>query len=154
MKRTGKRALILCLAVAMVGGKVWPARAADEEANSMAAADEQILKEIHENSELMNNLEYLSDRIGPRLTGSPLLKRANEWTAEMFRKYGLTNVKLEPYTIAHAWIRGTAKARILAPSEHPLPLPVAASQPVFHYRFDGRALTLDDYLQHQRATAK
>jgi CubicO group peptidase (beta-lactamase class C family) len=41
----------------------------------------------------------------------------------------------------------------LAPSEHPLPLRVAASPPTFRYRFDGRALTLDDYLKRQRATA-
>ena len=41
---------------------------------------------------------------------------------------------------------------VLAPSAHPLPLPVAASPPTFRYRFDGRVLTLDDYLQRQRAT--
>ena len=42
---------------------------------------------------------------------------------------------------------------MLAPSEHPLALRTATSPPTFHYRFDGRTLTLDDYLQHQRATA-
>jgi len=42
---------------------------------------------------------------------------------------------------------------MLAPSEHPLPLPVARSAPTFHYRYDGRELTLDDYLERQRATA-
>ena len=42
---------------------------------------------------------------------------------------------------------------LLAPAEHPLALPVAASSPAFEYRFDGRTLTLDDYLQRQRATA-
>jgi len=41
---------------------------------------------------------------------------------------------------------------MLAPARHPLALPVAASPPAFGYRFDGRTLTLDDYLQHQRAT--
>ena len=42
---------------------------------------------------------------------------------------------------------------LLAPSAHPLPLPAAASQPTFRYRFEGRTLTLDDYLERQRATA-
>jgi len=42
---------------------------------------------------------------------------------------------------------------LLAPSDHPLPLRVAPSPATFHYRFDGRTLTLDDYLQRQRATA-
>src|SRR5687768_3210817 len=33
-------------------------------------------------SEVMKTLSYLSDVIGPRLTGSPNMKRANEWTRE------------------------------------------------------------------------
>ena len=41
---------------------------------------------------------------------------------------------------------------VLAPADHPAALPVAAAPPAFDYRFDGRTLTLDDYLQHQRAT--
>ena len=41
---------------------------------------------------------------------------------------------------------------LLAPAREPLVLPVAAAQPKFEYRFDGRTLTLDDYLQRQRAT--
>ncbi len=97
--------------------------------NSFAPADAQILAEIRDHSELMDNLEYLSDRIGPRLTGSPLLKTANDWTAEMFKKYGLTDVHLESYSIPHAWIRGVARARIVAPTEHPLTIASAAWSP-------------------------
>ncbi len=41
---------------------------------------------------------------------------------------------------------------MLAPAEHPLALPVTASPPTLQYRLDGRTLTLDDYLQRQRAT--
>ena len=107
--------LLTCVLVA----RTWVARA-DEEKNANAAADAQIIGEIREHSELMSNLEYLSDQIGPRLTGTPQLKQANDWTAEMFKKYGLTNVHLEPYTIAHAWTREKAEARIIAPAEHPL----------------------------------
>ena len=129
MKRIGAKLIVACLLLWTVVLETWPARAADDETSAMAAADAQILNEIHEHSELIENLEYLSDRIGPRLTGSALLKQANDWTAEMFRKYGLTNVHLEPYAIAHAWTRGTAKARILAPTEHPLTIASAAWSP-------------------------
>jgi carboxypeptidase Q len=97
--------------------------------NDYSAADAQILKEIREHSEAMENLEHLSDAIGARVTGSPQLKQANEWTAEMFRKYGLTNVHLEPWTIAHSWIRGTAHARIVKPAEHPLTIAAAGWSP-------------------------
>jgi carboxypeptidase Q len=100
-----------------------------DDTSDYAAADAQILKEIHEHSEAMDNLEHLSDAIGARLTGSPQLKEANEWTAEMFRKYGLTNVHLEPWTIARSWTRGTAHARIVKPAEHPLTIAAAGWSP-------------------------
>src|SRR5216683_93805 len=105
------------------------ARPTDEEASAVAAADVQILSEIRDHSQAMENLEYLSDEIGPRLTGSPKLKQANDWTAAKFREYGLTNVHLEPWTIAHSWTRGTAHARIVSPTEHLLTIASAGWSP-------------------------
>ncbi len=46
-----------------------------------------------------------------------------------------------------------APACALPPAAQPLPLPKADPETAFHYRFRGQAYTLDDYLQHQRATA-
>ncbi|MGO4157435.1 serine hydrolase domain-containing protein [Cupriavidus sp. YAF13] len=40
----------------------------------------------------------------------------------------------------------------LAPANDPLALKKAAIETPFHYRFHGRELTLDDYMQRQRAT--
>jgi CubicO group peptidase (beta-lactamase class C family) len=40
----------------------------------------------------------------------------------------------------------------LAPAEQPLPLRKARSEPSFRYSFQGRTLTLDDYMQRQRVT--
>ncbi|MFT7430080.1 MAG: carboxypeptidase Q, partial [Colwellia sp.] len=34
------------------------------------------------NSEVMHTLEQLTDEIGPRLSGSPQMKKANNWTLE------------------------------------------------------------------------
>lgn len=123
-----QKTVVVAGLLGITAAKVWTARAVGDEGNT-AAADVQILSEIREHSELMANLEYLSDRIGPRLTGTPELKQANDWTSEMFQKYGLTNVHLEPYTIAHAWMRGTAKARIVVPTVHPLTIASAAWAP-------------------------
>ena len=72
------------------------------------------------NSQLMSNLEYLCDMIGPRLTGSPNLTRASHWTRDKFQQYGLANVHLEPWTIHRAWTRGEAKGRVAAPVEQRL----------------------------------
>jgi carboxypeptidase Q len=118
-------AFVLLLAIGVLHATASPAG----DANDYAAADAQILKEIHEHSEAMENLEHLSDAIGARLTGSPQLRQANEWTAEIFRKYGLTNVHLEPWTIAHSWTRGTAHARIVKPAEQPLTIAAAGWSP-------------------------
>src|SRR5208282_1808212 len=87
-----------------------------------AATDQRIIAEINDHNEIMGNLEYLSDMIGERLTGSANLKKANDWTKEKFAAYGLTNPHLESWQIAHSWTRGTASGRILSPAEHPLAL--------------------------------
>jgi len=116
-----RAAVLLCAVVLVFAGvRAGSAKPTAEDANAFAAADAQILSEVRDHSEAMQNSEYLGDAIGPRLTGSPQLKQANEWTAARFREYGLTNVHLEPWTIAHSWTRGTAHARIVSPTEHPL----------------------------------
>jgi len=129
MRMNRKTLVVVGLLLVLAGMRVWTARAAGDDTSPLAATDQQILSEIRDHSEVMDNLEYLSDRIGARLTGTPQLKQANDWTVEMFRKYGLTNVHLEAYSIAHAWVRGTAKARIVAPTEHPLTIASAAWAP-------------------------
>ena len=124
-----KRVLVwsaVLLLLVVVKGLALPT---PDEVSPYAAADVQILAEIRDHSEAAQNLEYISDNIGPRLTGSPQLKAANDWTAETFRKYGLTNVHLESWKIAHSWTRGTAKAHIISPTEHPLTIASAGWAP-------------------------
>jgi len=96
---------------------------------AFAAADEKIIAEVRDHSEAMANLEYLSDSIGARLTGSPQLKQANDWTREMFQKYGLANAHLEAWPVARSWTRGDARARIVTPTAHPLTIASAAWSP-------------------------
>jgi hypothetical protein len=92
-----------------------PVIAAPLSAEDAAALDKRILAEAAKGSEIMANLTYLSDIIGPRLTGSANLQRANAWTAERMKAYGLENVHLEGYTIPEGWERGSAFVRILEP---------------------------------------
>src|SRR2546425_7024983 len=126
-----RRVVLFVVVVVLVLAGVQAASAlpAPDEGSPFAAADEQILSEIRDHSQVMENLDYVSDEIGPRLTGSPQLRQANEWTATKFREYGLTNVKLEPWTIAHSWTRGAARARIVSPTEHPLTIASAGWSP-------------------------
>jgi carboxypeptidase Q len=121
--------LVLGGVLVLIGVRAGTARPAPDEKSPFADADARILAEIHDHSEAMANLEYISDSIGPRLTGSPQLKRANEWTRDMFQKYGLTNAHLEGWTMERSWTRGTAFARMISPAEHPLTIAAAGWSP-------------------------
>lgn len=97
---------------------VYPAHAQDAkvvEAVDAGLLDQKIIADAQKTSEIMKNLGYMSDVIGPRLTGSANLKRANEWAAEVMKKYGLQNVKLEPWEIPIGWERGTATMKLIDP---------------------------------------
>lgn len=93
------------------------AAAAAQDAGPVVETSQRIIANIAERSEVMTNLEYLTDLIGPRVTGSPRLEKANEWTAQRFRDYGLENVRLEPWPFGRRWTRGSAWARIAEPSD-------------------------------------
>jgi hypothetical protein len=79
------------------------------------ALDQRILSDAKKSSDILKNLTYLSDVIGPRLTGSANLKRAGEWGAAKMKEYGLQNVHLEPWTSPEGWQRGHAHARLIDP---------------------------------------
>src|SRR5260370_14743821 len=99
---------------------------ADTTAAPAEALDKQILAEAKSASEIMANLGYLTDIIGPRLTVAASLKRANDWTAERMKAYGLENVHLEPWEIPVGWERGTATAPMLEPQPG-RPITIASS---------------------------
>jgi 3-dehydroquinate dehydratase len=107
----------LALAIA-----AWVAVA--EETPSVLDVDKKIIENMKEHSEIMHNLEYLCDMIGPRLTGSDRLKRANEWTRQRLVEYGCENAHLESYSFGRSWTRGPASGRIVEPNG--LPLTMAA----------------------------
>src|ERR1017187_9303636 len=67
----------------------------------------------------LSRLEYLSDRIGNRLSGSESLERAIEWAAGEMKNAGLKNVKTPPVRVPH-WVRGKESAVLLAPVHKPL----------------------------------
>jgi len=80
----------------------------------MEAADQKVADEVKAHSELMKNLEYLTTQIGPRLTGSPQMEAASQWTLKRFKDYGI-DAHLETAQIAHAWKRGVDTLEITAP---------------------------------------
>jgi hypothetical protein len=74
----------------------------------------RLIDQAMNRSQVMQNLQHLSDVIGPRLSGSPAMRRANEWTVARFKSYGLT-AALEPYQFGVTWERGPATLRLTSP---------------------------------------
>jgi carboxypeptidase Q len=66
-------------------------------------------------------LAWLTDRIGPRLSGSENLEKAVTWCAAEMKRDGLDRVWTEKVMVPH-WVRGEAGGKILGPAEHPLVL--------------------------------
>lgn len=75
-----------------------------------------LISQAMDHSEVMANLGHLTDIMGPRLSGSPPIRKANDWTLARFQAYGL-DAALEPYRSGVTWQRGTAMMRIRAPFE-------------------------------------
>ena len=48
-------------------------------------------------SQVMDHLDHLVNRIGPRLTGSDNLTVAGEWAVDEFKKFGIDNARLEQW---------------------------------------------------------
>ena len=119
----------------------WLLTVQQSEGVSLAAG--QILSEIGQHNELMKNLEYLSDLIGPRLTGSPQQRMASEWAEQEFHRYGLTNVHQEKWTVARSWTRGTAEARIVAPVSRRLAIVSAGWSPSTDGEVEGPVVYVD-----------
>jgi len=58
---------------------------------------DKIVAEGKEHSHVVDLLHQLAFGIGPRVTGSPELRRAQEWAMRNFRRWGLQNVHLEQW---------------------------------------------------------
>jgi hypothetical protein len=67
-------------------------------------------------SHVMDFATALADGIGPRLTGSPNLKKANEWTRDTLTKIGLENAHLEDWgEFGLGWQQLNTWARMVTP---------------------------------------
>jgi hypothetical protein len=77
---------------------------------------EQIRNEGLNHSHVMEFASALMDGIGPRLTGSPNLKKANEWTRDTLTKIGLENAHLDDWgEFGMGWQQLNTWARMVTP---------------------------------------
>jgi carboxypeptidase Q len=81
----------------------------------------RIREEGFRDSKVMELASGLMDSIGERLTGSPNMKRANDWTAAKLTEFGLANAHLESWgPFGRGWANQYVNARMTAPDIVPL----------------------------------
>jgi carboxypeptidase Q len=83
------------------------------------AAVQKIREEGLNHSQVMKTAFYLTDVAGPRLSGSPGLKNAQNWALKELQSYGLVNGKLEPWgKFGKGWQVNKNYAAITVPYYH------------------------------------
>jgi len=81
----------------------------------------RIKHQAFQNSQVMDDLFYLTDVYGPRLTNSPGHRQAAEWVMKRLRDYGLQNVHEEPWgPFGQSWRLTYFSAHLLEPQYQPL----------------------------------
>ena len=104
----------LAVTAALAGGSaVAPALAAAP--GTDLATLGRIRDEGFRRSQVMEIVGHLTDSIGPRLTGSPQMKAANDWTLAKLEEWGLANAHLEPWEFGEGWSFSRAEVRMVAP---------------------------------------
>src|SRR5215471_19427846 len=86
------------------------------QAPSLSDLNARLRLEETNNSKVMWILHEITDVHGPRLTGSPGLREAQDWVVETMKSWGLQNVKLEPWNFNHpGWQNHELEANVLTP---------------------------------------
>jgi len=94
------------------------------------AVNARIRTEGLERSQLMRTLHMLTDRFGPRLTGSPNHEQAAAWAIERMGTWGLRNGRLEPWNFDHdGWLNLEASGHLVSPIRDNLVFEVLAWTP-------------------------
>jgi len=82
---------------------------------------EKIKAEALHHSQIMEMLGYLTDVDGPRLTGSPNIRKAQEDARARLREWGLANAHLEAWgPFGRGWTLEGFTANMIAPAFSPL----------------------------------
>lgn len=79
----------------------------------------RIRAEAFNKSEVMDILHHLTDEIGPRLTNSPSMTKANEYTKKQLEEWGI-KAELEAFPFGRGWSFDHTSVHLLSPRRMPL----------------------------------
>jgi carboxypeptidase Q len=75
----------------------------------------RIADEGFNRGQVMQTVEHLADHIGGRMTNSPAMRKAEDWTAGKFREWGLSDVHKEGFDFGRGWWIEDASVRMIEP---------------------------------------
>ena len=105
MRSVYKRAFVLLVFALLLGSfslqASSPALAAQEEMDVETII--KIREEVMNNSQAMDHLSWLADVYGPRLSGSPQIEQAKDWTMAKVEEWGLENSHEERFDFGQGW---------------------------------------------------
>jgi carboxypeptidase Q len=105
------RPLLAFLLAASLGAQPAP--------EALHPASERLKAEAFRTHGAYQDLAWLCDRIGHRISGSPQLDQAIVWAQGRLKAAGLSNVHAEPVMVPH-WVRGAERAELVEPTRHRL----------------------------------
>ena len=105
----------------------------------------RIKNEELRNSQVMQTVGHLTDVIGPRLTGSPGLRQAQQYAIDRLGSWGIANGRLAPWgrTFGRGWSLEGFTANMLAPSFSSLIAYPKAWSPATNGPLRGEAIFFD-----------
>jgi hypothetical protein len=104
----------------------------------------RIREEGFKHSHVMEFGAALADGIGPRLTGSPNMAKANAWTRDTLTKVGLENAHLEDWgEFGMGWQQINTWVRMVTPDPEPLWAQAAPWSPATNGPVSGEAVYVD-----------
>ncbi len=104
----------------------------------------KIKEEGQQRSQVMETISYLTDVHGPRVTGSPITRRAGKWTTGRLTEWGLENARLETWgTFGRGWTLEGFTANLVEPNFMPLIAFPKAWSPSMNAAVRGTPIYLD-----------
>src|SRR3954447_2122234 len=85
-----------------------------------AAINAKIRDEGLNRSQVLKTFAHFTEAIGPRLTGSPAMKQAAEYSRDLLKQWGLSDPRLDPWDFGRGWTLEKSTIEMVEPRYMPL----------------------------------
>jgi hypothetical protein len=85
-----------------------------------AAMNAKIRDEGLNHSQVLKTFEHFTEVIGPRLTGSPAVKQADDYSVGLLKEWGLSDPRLEAWDFGRGWVLDRSTIEMVEPRYMPL----------------------------------